>query len=76
MTVITLIGLGLGPSAVGLITERVFGDDAAVRYSLAIITVVGLAASAALLASSLGPYRRSVAYREAWMNAVSANGRR
>ena len=76
MTVITLLGLGLGPSAVGLITERVFGDDAAVRYSLAIITVVGLTASAALLASALAPYRRSLAYREAWMNAVSASGRR
>ena len=45
------------------------------RRSLAIITVVGLAASAALLASTLGPYRRSVAYREAWMNAVTS-GRR
>ena len=77
MTVITLLGLGLGPSAVGLLTERVFGDDSAVRYSLAIITVVGLAASAGLLAFTLAPYRRSVAYRAAWMNAISdSSGRR
>jgi MFS family permease len=77
MTVITLLGLGLGPSAVGLLTERVFGDDSAVRYSLAIITVVALAASAGLLAFTLAPYRRSVAYRAAWMNAISdSSGRR
>ena len=77
MMAITLIGLGLGPSAVGLLTERVFGDDSAVRYSLALITVVGLAASAGLLASALAPYRRTVAYRAAWMNGISdSSGRR
>jgi MFS family permease len=64
----TLIGLGLGPSLVGIITDRVFGDDAAVRYSLLIVTVVGLGAAAGLLAAGLAPYRRSVAYRAA--NAI------
>ena len=68
----TLIGLGLGPSLVGVITDRVFGDDAAVRYSLLIVTVVGLAATATLLAAGLAPYRRSVAYRAAWTGALSA----
>ena len=56
-------GLGLGPSMVGLLTDRVFGDDAAVRYSLLVVTVVGLGAAAGLLAAGLAPYRRSVAYR-------------
>lgn len=64
-TATTLIGLGLGPSIVGIITDRVFGDDAAVRYSLLIVTVVGLGAAASLLAAGLAPYRRSVVYRTA-----------
>jgi MFS family permease len=75
VTVMTLIGLGLGPSVVGLLTERVFGDDAAVRYSLAVLTVVGLAASASILASGLASYRRSVDYRAAWMNTATSGTR-
>ena len=66
----TLIGLGLGPSVVGLLTDRVFGDDAALRYSLLAVTVAGLAGAAALLIAGLAPYRRSVAGRS---SAVSAS---
>ena len=66
MSTLTLIGLGLGPSIVGLITDRVFGDDAAVRYSLLIVTIAGLGAAVSLLAAGLAPYRRSVAYRASW----------
>jgi hypothetical protein len=69
----TLIGLGLGPSVVGLLTDRVFGDDAAVRYSLLAVTLVGLAGAAALLTAGLAPYRRSVVDRAAWPGAVSAS---
>lgn len=75
VTVTTLIGLGLGPSIVGVLTEQVFGADSAVRYSLAILTVAGLAASAALLAIGLAPYRRSVAYRDAWMQSPTSGTR-
>jgi len=73
MSALTLIGLGLGPSVVGLLTDRVFGEDAAVRYSLLAVTVVGLAASAILLGAGLAPYRRSVAYRAERTDAVSAS---
>ena len=59
----TLIGLGLGPSIVGLLTDRVFGSDAAVRYSLLTVTILGLSAAAGLLGAGLAPYRRSVARR-------------
>ena len=74
MSTLTLIGLGLGPSIVGLITDRMFNDDAAVRYSLLIVTVVGLSAAASLLAAGLAPYRRSVAYRASWPGPSTANG--
>jgi MFS family permease len=73
MSVITLVGLGLGPSLVGVLTSAVYGSDSAVRYSLLWITLVGLAGAAALLAAGLAPYRRSVAYRAAWADRVSAS---
>lgn len=72
VSVMTLVGLGLGPSIVGLLTDRVFGNDAAVRYSLLAVSVVGLSGAAALLAAGLAPYRRSVAYRAAWSDAITA----
>lgn len=73
VTVTTLVGLGLGPSLVALITDRVFGDDLAVRYSLLVVTLVGLAGAATLLAAGLASYRRSVAYRAAWAGAVTSS---
>ena len=73
MSVITLVGLGLGPSVVGVLTSAVYGRDSAVRYSLLWVTLIGLAGAAALLTAGLAPYRRSVAYRAAWTNRVSAS---
>jgi MFS family permease len=76
VSAMTLIGLGLGPSIVGLLTDRVFGDDAAVRYSLLAVTVVGLGAAVSLLGAGLAPYRRSVANRAAWADEITATGTR
>jgi MFS family permease len=73
VSAMTLIGLGFGPTVVGVLTDRVFGDDAALRYSLLIVTVVGLAGAAALLIAGLGAYRRSVAERSVWPGAVTAS---
>lgn len=73
---LTFVGLGFGPSIVGLLTDRVFGADSAVRYSLLTVTVIGLSSAAALLTAGLAPYRRSVAYRASWSGAVSASGTR
>ena len=74
VSAMTLVGLGLGPSLVGLLTDRVFGDDAAVRYSMLVVTIVGLGAAAGLLAAGLAPYRRSVAYRAEFVAGVTASG--
>lgn len=59
--IVSLIGLGIGPTAVALVTDYVFADDAAVRWSLMIVG--GLAQTAALLCllAGLAPYRESVA---------------
>jgi MFS family permease len=73
LSVVTLVGLGLGPSVVGVLTSEVYGRDTAVRNSLFWVTVVGLAGAAALLAAGLAPYRRSVVYRARWTGGVSAS---
>ena len=49
---VTLVSLGLGPIVVALFTDRVFGDPAALRYSLA-ITIPAMLALSALAALSI-----------------------
>jgi len=53
-----LIGLGLGPTAVALITDYVFKDTTALRYSLAIFTVVTGVIAIAVFLFGLKHYRR------------------
>jgi MFS family permease len=57
--VVNLIGLGLGPTAVALLTDRVFGDAQALRLSLALATPCMALAAAALSMLSLRPYLHS-----------------
>jgi len=64
--VITLIGLGVGPTAVALVTDFVFADDSALRYSLLIVTTLAVLMSIILLSKSLKPYRESVVRLEQW----------
>ena len=64
--VITLIGLGIGPTAVALVTDYVFADDQALRYSLLIVSSLAVFSSIVLLSMSLKPYRDSVARLQQW----------
>jgi MFS family permease len=64
--VITLIGLGLGPTAVALVTDYGFGDDNALRYSLLIVTTIAVSASVLLLWRGLHPYRESLQRLQQW----------
>jgi MFS family permease len=64
--VITLIGLGIGPTAVALVTDYGFGDDMALRYSLLIVTSIAVFSSIVLLSMSLKPYRESVVRLQGW----------
>ncbi len=59
--VVSLIGLGAGPTVVALATDYLFRDDLALRYSLALVTGVGLVLATGVLAAGLAPYRRTVA---------------
>jgi MFS family permease len=65
--VVNLIGLGLGPTAVAMATDFVFGDDLAVRYSLVVVATLAHVVSAILLWAGLKPFRRSLDHAEAWV---------
>jgi len=58
---INLLGLGVGASFVAALTDFVFGDDLALRYSLAITGGVFYLLAAVLGASGLASYRQAMA---------------
>ncbi len=61
-----IVGLsgGIGPTAVALMTDRVFGSDAALRWSLSASAVIGMSLTLTLLGWGLPAYRRTVAARD------------
>lgn len=57
--IVNLIGLGLGPTGVALVTDYVFHDDKAVGWSLACVGPLALLLAALVLTAGLRPYRES-----------------
>lgn len=68
---INLTGLGIGPSAVAFLTESVYGDDAAVRYSLVWVALAAHVGAALILAAGLRSFVRARERSESWA-AVNA----
>jgi len=64
--VVNLLGLGLGPTAVALVTDYVFKDDQSVRYSLLIVMTSAELIALGLLWLGLKPYRESVEHLRNW----------
>ncbi|WP_310531269.1 MFS transporter [Novosphingobium sp.] len=58
LTIINLVGLGLGPILVGLFTDHVFTEPSDVRYSLATLNAIAAPLAIGLLLWAAGPYRR------------------
>ena len=63
---INLIGLGIGPSAVATLTQFVYRDDAAVRYSLLWVALAAHVVAAIVLLAGLRPFVRARERSEAW----------
>lgn len=59
--VVSIIGLAAGPTAVALVTDYGFRDEQALRYSLSVVTGIGLLLATGVLAAGLRPYRKTVA---------------
>ncbi len=62
--VVNLFAGAFGPTAVALLTDRFFGDAAALRWSLALCTILGMLFTITLLGSGRAAYRTTVATRE------------
>ncbi len=63
---LNLIGGGLGPTAVALVTDYIFHDDNALRYSLVIVGTLSHIASALLLWRGLRHFRGSLDRLQTW----------
>ena len=57
--VITLIGLGIGPTAVAMVTDYVFQDDQAIRYSIFWVASIITMGAVVLLWMGIKPYREA-----------------
>lgn len=71
--IMNLMGLAVGPTMVAVITDYVFASDGAVRYSLAITTLLMAPPAALVLGLGLKHYRASMNATENWM-PVAAPG--
>jgi hypothetical protein len=60
LLVVNLTGIGLGGTVTALLTDRVFGDDAAVGYSMALVGAVTAPLAALVLRAGLPHFRRRV----------------
>lgn len=72
--VVNILGLGIGPTAVALITDYGFASDQQVGASLAIVMVAALAIGCALLLAGCKHYRHSLTTMDAAPGASPIQG--
>lgn len=64
--VVNLIGIGFGPTIVALLTDQVFGQDAALKYSMVIVGTGAAVGAAAILLVGIKPFRESMKRATEW----------
>ncbi|MBD9680828.1 MFS transporter [Pseudomonas sp. PDM18] len=64
--VISLLGLGMAPTAVALVSDYGFGNGGSLRYSLMIVTSIVLVFSSVMLGKGLRHFRESVTRLQTW----------
>jgi MFS family permease len=69
LLIVNLIGLGVGPTAIALVTDHVFGFDAAVRYSLLIVPTAACVLAELLFLIGLRSYGPSLDRLKQWLEA-------
>jgi hypothetical protein len=68
---LTLLGLGLGPTIIAMITQYVLHDEKLIRYSLVIFSAVVAPMGAMALIAALKPFRRVVQESQTWTGMES-----
>jgi hypothetical protein len=64
--VINVLGLSVGGAAVGIVTDYVFGDEMALRYTLSLISAVAGVMGLMFLRVHLKYYRVAIVEAERW----------
>lgn len=59
--VVNLVGLGFGPMVIALLTDNLFQDDAALRYSIATVAAIALPIAAIILTWGFKGFARELA---------------
>ncbi len=67
--VVSLFGLGLGPTLIALSTDFLFRDEALLRYSLALVPGVLLCVGIGLAWAGLSSYTRTRDYLDDWLKS-------
>jgi MFS family permease len=68
---LTMIGLGAGPSLIALITQHVVGDEQAIRYSLSIFGAVVAPLAILAFAVALPAFRRVATEAAGWTGVAA-----
>ncbi|MFN2099914.1 spinster family MFS transporter [Altererythrobacter sp. MF3-039] len=63
---ISILGLTIGPTAVALVTDRIFYDEAMLHWSIAIVAIASSLISLVLLWLVRGPYRAASQESDEW----------
>ena len=58
LLLIGVVGFGMGPSAVALVTDYVFRDDSGLRYSLLVVPLPAIMIGSVCTVLTLAPYQR------------------
>ena len=58
--IVNLIGLGVGPTAVALVTDKVFANDLDLKWSILIVGTIANLVAIGFLAAGLKPYRETL----------------
>ncbi len=59
--VLNLLGIGLGPTLVALVTDYIFADETAVDWSLAVVATIACILGAIVLVAARKPFRDALA---------------
>ncbi|MCY1421451.1 hypothetical protein D9M71_371080 [compost metagenome] len=67
--VLNLLGVGVGPLAIGLITDYVLVDPAAIGYSILIVTLIACALACPLLLRARHSFKHTALRAREWQPA-------
>lgn len=66
---VNIIGIGMGPTLIALVTDHAFGDDAMLGIAMSLVAGISAVLAALTLGFGLSAFRASLRRAEAWQDA-------